>query len=111
MGCQIIGMFIGAFIYANDITLMTQSRESMSYVANLYATKQDILFNPLKNHCMFLCKCKILCSPYSRGMILSLLIQVNIWVLKSPEILQIDTYLQLCMALIENVTCFCLSKK
>ena len=68
LGCHINGMFTGAFIYADDITLIASSYESISYMLHIceqYPTKHDILFNPVKSQCMFFCKCSKLCTPYS----------------------------------------------
>ena len=56
--CHINGMSTGAFIYADDITitLITPSRESISYMLQVYeqyTTKHVILFNPAKSQCLF----------------------------------------------------------
>ena len=51
--------FVGAVIYADDITLLGPSRSSVRSLLNVctvYAKKYDILFNPTKTTCMYFSK-------------------------------------------------------
>ena len=50
------GYFVGAVIYADDITLLGPTRSSilsMLNVCDVYARNMDILFNPSKINCIF----------------------------------------------------------
>ena len=50
------GYFVGAVIYADDITLLGPTRSSilsMLSVCDVYARNMDILFNPAKTNCIF----------------------------------------------------------
>ena len=50
------GYFVGAVIYADDITLLGPTRSSilsMLNVCEVYARNMDILFNPAKTNCLF----------------------------------------------------------
>ena len=50
------GYFVGAVIYADDITLLGPARSSilsMLNVCDVYARNMDILFNPAKTNCIF----------------------------------------------------------
>ena len=52
MGCYMNDLFTGVFIYADDITLLAQSRESMVLMlekCESFALTHDILFNASKN--------------------------------------------------------------
>ena len=52
VGCHMNGYFVGAVIYADDITLLGPTRSSilsMLSVCDVYARNMDILFNPAKN--------------------------------------------------------------
>ena len=56
LGCHMNGIFTGAFIYADDITLLAPSRYSLISMLNLckeYALSHDIIFNPAKTKCMY----------------------------------------------------------
>jgi len=60
IGCHMNGHFVGAIIYADDITLLGPTRSSVVSLLDVcaeYATKHDILFNPSKTTCMYF-------SPY-----------------------------------------------
>ena len=51
VGCHMNGYFVGAVIYADDITLLGPTRSSilsMLSVCDVYARNMDILFNPAK---------------------------------------------------------------
>ena len=51
IGCHTNGLFIGAFIYADDITFIAPSCYALNSMLNVceeYAFSQDILFNSLK---------------------------------------------------------------
>ena len=51
------GLFTGAFIYADDITVIAPSCYALNSMLNVceeYALSHDILFNSLKTKCMFL---------------------------------------------------------
>lgn len=68
IGCHMNGMFTGAFIYADDITLLAPSRQSISHMLSIcdsYAIKHNIMFNPTKSKCIMFCKCSKPCVPYS----------------------------------------------
>ena len=55
MGCHINGLYTGAFIYADDITLIAPSRTSMTMMlkqCEKYAEMHAILFNPSKTKYM-----------------------------------------------------------
>ena len=57
IGCHMNGLFTGAFIYADDITIIAPScyaLYSMLNVCEEYALSHDILFNSLKTKYMFL---------------------------------------------------------
>ena len=63
---RLVNMILICYQYSYDITLIASSRESISDILQIYeqyATKHDILFNPVKSHCMFFCKCSK--KPYS----------------------------------------------
>ena len=53
--CHINGYFVGALIYADDITLgpNRSSILSMLHVCDAFARNIDILFNPAKINCIF----------------------------------------------------------
>ena len=56
VGCHMNGYFVGAVIYADDITLLDPTRSSilsMLSVCDVYARNMDILFNPAKTNCIF----------------------------------------------------------
>ena len=56
VGCHMNGYFVGAVIYADDITLLGPTRSSilsMLSVCDVYARNMDILFNPAKTNCIF----------------------------------------------------------
>ena len=56
VGCHMNGYFVGAVIYADDITLLGPTRSSilsMLSVCDVYARNIDILFNPAKTNCIF----------------------------------------------------------
>ena len=56
VGCHMDGYFVGAVIYADDITLLGPTRPSilsMLNVCDVYARNMDILFNPAKTNCIF----------------------------------------------------------
>ena len=56
VGCHMNGYFVGAVIYADDITLLGPTRSSilsMLNVCDIYARNMDILFNPSKPNCIF----------------------------------------------------------
>ena len=49
------GYFVGAVIYADDITLLGPTRSSilsMLNVCDVYARYMDIVFNPAKPNCI-----------------------------------------------------------
>ena len=50
------GYFVGAVIYADDITLLGLTRSSILSMLNfcdVYARNMDILLNPAKTNCIF----------------------------------------------------------
>ena len=56
VGCHMNVYFVGAVIYADDITLLGPTRSSilsMLNVCDVYARNMDILFNPAKINCIF----------------------------------------------------------
>ena len=56
IGYHMNGLFIGAFLYADDITIIAPScyaLNSMFNVCEEYALSHDILFNSLKTKYMF----------------------------------------------------------
>ena len=56
VGCHMNGYFVGAVIYADDITLLGPTRSSilsMLSVCDVYARNKDILFNPAKTNSIF----------------------------------------------------------
>ena len=56
VGCHMNGYFVGAVIYADDITLLGPTRSSilsMLNVCDVYARNMDILFNPAKTNCIY----------------------------------------------------------
>ena len=56
VGCHMNGYFVGAVIYANDITLLGPTRSSISSMLNvcdIHARNMDILFNPPKTKFIF----------------------------------------------------------
>ena len=56
VGCHINGLFVGAVVYADDITLLGPSRSSIMSLLNVcesYARDHDILFNPTKTTCTY----------------------------------------------------------
>ena len=56
VGFHMNGYFVGAVIYADDITLLGPTRYSillMLNVCDVYARNMDILLNPAKNTCIF----------------------------------------------------------
>ena len=55
IGCHMNGMFTGAFIYADDITIIAPSCYALNSMLNVceeYALSHDILFNSLKTKYM-----------------------------------------------------------
>ena len=55
LGCHMGNRFTGCFIYADDITLLAPSCQSLNEMLNiceLYALEHDIVFNPGKTRCM-----------------------------------------------------------
>ena len=55
VGCHMTCYFVGAVIYADDITLLGPTRPSilsMLNVCDVYARNMDILFNPAKTNCI-----------------------------------------------------------
>ena len=59
-------MFTGAFIYADDITLLAPTRQSMIHMLNTcekYALTNDIIFNPCKTKYMLFNKIKQPTAP------------------------------------------------
>ena len=66
IGCHMNGLFTGAFIYADDITILAPScyaLKSMLRVCEEYALSHDILFNSLKTKCMFFNRSSLLLKP------------------------------------------------
>ena len=56
IGCHINGHFVGAVIYADDITLLGPTRDSIKSllsVCHTYAQRHDIIFNPTKTTCTY----------------------------------------------------------
>ena len=56
VGCHMNGYFVGAVIYADDITLLGPPRSSilsMLNVCDVNARNMDSLFNPAKTNCIF----------------------------------------------------------
>ena len=56
LGCHFSGHFVGCFIYADDITLLSPSRNALNNMLDVckeYAEAYDILFNATKTKCMF----------------------------------------------------------
>ena len=54
-GCHMNGYFVGAVIYADDITLLGPTGSSilsMLNVCDVYVRNMDILFNPAKTNCI-----------------------------------------------------------
>ena len=60
VGCHMNGYFVGAVIYADDITLLAPIRSgilSMLNVCDVYARNMDFIFNPAKTNCIFFPAC------------------------------------------------------
>ena len=56
LGCHFYGHFVGCFIYADDITLLAQSRDALNIMLDVsreYAEAYYILFNATKTKFMF----------------------------------------------------------
>ena len=61
MGCYMHGLFTGVFIYADDITLLAPSRESMVFMLEMcesFAFTHDTLFNASKTKYMIFRRCE-----------------------------------------------------
>ena len=66
IGCHMNGLFTGAFIYADDITIIAPScyaLKSMFNVCEEYASSHDILFNSLKTKYMFFSRNSLNLNP------------------------------------------------
>ena len=56
LGCHFNGMFVGAFIYADNVTLLAPTATSLNAMLDTctqYSIANDIIFNPIKSKCMF----------------------------------------------------------
>ena len=57
IGCHLNGMFVGALIYADDVTLLTPTSMALKAMFNTctnYAASHNLLFNASKTKCMYL---------------------------------------------------------
>ena len=55
LGCHRVIVLLGCFIYADDVTFLAPSCQSLNEMLNiceLYALEHDIVFNPGKTRCM-----------------------------------------------------------
>ncbi len=56
VGCHLHGMFVGAFSYADDITLLAPTSTSLNAMLDIcsdYASSHDLTFNASKTKCMY----------------------------------------------------------
>ena len=66
IGCHMNGVFTGAFIYDDDITIISPSCYALNSMLNVceeYALSHDILFNSLKMKYMFFCRNSLNLNP------------------------------------------------
>ena len=55
-GCHLNGMFVGAFIYAGDVTLLAPKSMALKAMLNTctdFADSHNLLFNASKTKCMY----------------------------------------------------------
>ena len=56
IGCHLNGMFVGAFIYADDVTLLAPTSmplKAMLSTCTNFAASHNLLFNASKTKCMY----------------------------------------------------------
>ena len=56
IGCHLNGMFVGAFIYVDDVTLLAPTSMSLETMLNIcidFAASHKLLFNASKTKCMY----------------------------------------------------------
>ena len=56
IGCQLNGMFVGAFMYADDVTLLAPTSLALKVMLNTctdFAVSHNFLFNASKTKCMY----------------------------------------------------------
>ena len=56
IGCHLNGMFVGAFIYADDVTLLaptSMALKAMLSTCTDFAASHNLLFNASKTKCMY----------------------------------------------------------
>ena len=56
IGCHLNGMFVGAFIYADDVTLLAPTNMALKAMLNTctdFAASHNLLFNASTTKCMY----------------------------------------------------------
>ena len=56
IGCHLNGMFVGAFIYADDVTLLAPTSMALKAMLNTcadFAASHNLLFNASKTKCIY----------------------------------------------------------
>ena len=53
IGCHLNGMFVGAFIFADDVTLLALTSMAMLNTYTDFAASHNLLFNESKTKCMY----------------------------------------------------------